>query len=270
MTPQLLYFISSLLIIGASVKSFTQLTRWKGVLLMAASVVYSIFCFFAFTRGGEEVMAQVVKEYARNYPTSMALALIYCGVLLNVITCIWIWVRGGLWKWCLAIAVVFCGVGACAGFWLDVSPLQSWYEYCRSFMGATGHVLGLTYVEFCVIGNIWVQLATIAGTAIFLFCASCRCLRSCSGGIRLLSVGSILAALLQIAASVLLLIRYAGTMSESFTRCVNDLFGLAGMAGVSYMVINLFAYVFAWVLLLVFNVGMGRFLMKRGELKIME
>lgn len=116
-------------------------------------------------------------------------------------------------------------------------------------------------------GNIWLPCASFIGTAIFLVCASWRCLRSCAGGVRVLSVGSIVVGLLEIVGSVMLLRHYAGTMDEAFDRCVNDLKDLAAATGTSYQGANLIVYIATGVCLLAFNIAMGRYLMRRWRSK---
>lgn len=132
-------------------------------------------------------------------------------------------------------------------------------------MAIVGWVLGLTYVEFCVIGNIWIPCAAIIGTALFLIYASFGCLKLRPGSIRILTVGTILFAVLQIVMSILLLYHYAGTMHDAFFRCVHDLRYLAAIAHTSYEAVNIFLWVFVGVSLLTFNITMSRYLMKRGS-----
>lgn len=168
MIASLIFFITSLLIVGAAVKSFSSLTKRDGVLLLTASALYSTFCLMAFIKTigvtPEQITAQII-----GGPENMAVAkvgldtmiwqgmtLAFCGgTLFNVVTSIWIWLRGGLWKWCLTMVAAFCVVGVCAGLLMGVSPIQSLFALCCAFMAAVGLVLGLCYVDICVIGNIW-------------------------------------------------------------------------------------------------------------------
>lgn len=279
MIASLIFFITSLLIIGAAVKSYRNLSRWNGILLLAASAVYSVFCLMAFIKSigvtPGQVFAQVMgqpHEPVILHPDidmnsfSLYMTLTFCGgILVNVVTSIWVWLRGGLWKWCLTMAAAFCVVGACVGLLGGVSPIRSLFLFCCAFMAAVGWVLGLSYVEFCVIGNIWVPCAAFICTAVFLICASWRCLRACGGGVRILSVVSILIGLLTIVGSVMLLCHYAGTMQEAFNRCVGDLYSLSDMFGPSYQAVNLIIYVVGGVALLAYNIAVGRYLMKRSR-----
>lgn len=266
MAVQLLYFITSLLVVGASVKVFSHLSRWKAVMLVAASVVYSIFCFMAFRLEIEqsEEMSILLQEFDASLIAMAVNLAFWGGILFNVVTSVWVWLRAGLWKWCLAMAAGFCVVCVGAGLVVGISPLIALFGGCCGFMAAVAFVLGLTYKEFCVIGNIWVPCAAIIGTAMFLIYASWRCIKSGKGDLRVLPVASSVLALIQIVGAIVLLFHYAGTFDEAFDRCRNDLLYLADIANTSYEAVNIFIWVFFIVAFLAYNIAAGRHLLKRS------
>lgn len=273
MLLSLLYFVSSLLIIIIAIKSFFRFSRRNGLLLTVVSAIYVIYSFFVFEKMAGLVPAITIGQFIAQqgfdttsfpYPLSLVINVALCGgILFNTLTAVWIWLRGGLWKWCLTMLVGFCIVSACAGIPIGISPLYSLFGVCCAFMASVAWVLGLTYVEFCVIGNIWIPCAAIIGTAAFLVYASSSYLRFHSGMTRVWSIGTIVFALLQIIGAMLLLHHYAGTMHEAFYRCVQDLKLLAALAHTSYEAVNIFLWVFIGISLLAFNIYVGRCLLKR-------
>lgn len=266
MLLSLLYFVSSLLIIIIAIKSFFRFSRRNGLLLTVVSAIYVIYSFFVFEKMAGLVPAITIGQFIAQqgfdttsfpYPLSLVINVALCGgILFNTLTAVWIWLRGGLWKWCLTMLVGFCIVSACAGIPIGISPLYSLFGVCCAFMASVAWVLGLTYVEFCVIGNIWIPCAAIIGTAAFLVYASYCCLRS--GVMVILTIITSILGIIQIASAIFVLYHYVGTMYEAFYRCVQDLKYLAALAHTSYEVVNIFIWVFVGVSLLTFNIVVGR------------
>lgn len=116
-------------------------------MLVAASAVYSIFCLVACIKMtlGRPLDPVIAKQ---GFDSMICATVASCGgMLVNVVTSVWIWLRVGLWKWVLTMTAAFCAVGAFAGIQLGVSPIESLFALCCAFMAAVGVVHGFSYVE---------------------------------------------------------------------------------------------------------------------------
>lgn len=270
-----IYFITSLLILSAGTARFNKDFLVKSVGILCATLVYCVFCFIAFGKLQGFLPSQSIEHFisqhgydATRFPFSVSNLIqvaLTGGCAFNLFTALAIWRKVGFWKYCIISVLLFCLVGLAVGPFIGLSPIYSLFDLCCAFMASVAWVLGLTYIEFCVIGNIWIPCAAIISTAIFLVCASCRYLRSHSGMTGVWAIGTIIFAFLQIIGAMLLLCHYAGTMREAFFRCVQDLKLLAALAHTSYEVVNIFLWVLVGSSLLAFNIFVGRRFLKRNR-----
>ncbi len=268
-----LFFSTSLLILSAGIARFNKDTLVKSVGVLCATLIYCAFCFIVFGKLQGFLPSQSVEQFisqhgydASRLPIAVSnfvqLALIG-GCVFNLFTVLAIWWETGFWKYCIVTVLLFCLAGVVFGPVIGQSPICSLFGLCCAFMASVSWGLGLTYAEFCVIGNIWIPCAAIIGTSSFLVYASWRYMRSHSGMTRVWPIGTIVFAFLQIIGAMLLLHHYAGTMHEAFYRCVQDLKLLAALAHTSYEAVNIFLWVFIGTSLLTFNIYVGRCLLKR-------
>lgn len=268
-----IYLITSLLILSAGTARFNKVNLAKSVGILCGTLVYCVFCFIVFGKLQGVLPSQSVEQFisqhgydAGRLPIAVSnlvqLALIG-GCLLNLFTVLAIWRKTGFWKYCIVIVLLFCLAGVLIGPVIGLSPIYSLFGLCCAFMASVAWVLGLTYAEFCVIGNIWIPCAAVIGTASFLVYASWCNMRLHSGMASVWPIGTIIFAFLQIIGAMLLLYHYAGTMREAFYRCVQDLKLLAALAHTSYEAVNIFLWVFVGTSLLAFNIFIGKCFLKR-------
>lgn len=254
-------FITSFLVVGAAMKVFRRLVLWKATLLLVASVCYVLFCFVAYGKMEGFIQATSIEQMisrlgydVSELPVSIASMLNggFCvAIVCNVCTSVWIGRVGSFWKWCLAVAVCFCAVCACCGPLVGMSPLFSLFIGCCGFMATIGWILGLTYVEACVIGNIWFPgvLLLVAGSyLVYALLQVCRS-RGVSVAFKVSSFFVAVLGALQILFTILILAHYAGTMKYAFSTCVADLNAIAGVLHTSYEAVNILIYVFGLVIL---------------------
>lgn len=163
--------------------------------------------------------------------------------------------------WLMAATVVyvlFCAMvyGRCTGFLPGVAIV--------------GWAFGLTYVQFCVIGNIWVPCtAVIAASGYLVYAAVSRfgALSAAQKAVRVLAVG---AAAVQIVAMVMLLRHYAGTFDYAFYECVRDLKMIAAMFGTTYIIVNIVIYVLLGVILLALDIIAARLLLSGASRRMVS
>lgn len=268
-----IYFITSLLILSVGTVRFTKGYFFKSVGILCATLVYCVFCFIAFGKLHGFFPSQNIERFISQHGYDAAIlpfsvsnliqVVLIGGCIFNLLTALAIWWKTEFWKYSIISIFIFCLVGLGIGPVIGLSPIYSLFALCCAFMASVAWVLGLTYVEFCVIGNIWIPCVAIISTAIFLVYASRCYLRSHSGMTRVWAIGTIIFAFLQIVGAMLLLYHYAGTIREAFYRCMQDLKLLAALAHTSYEAVNIFLWVFIGTSLLAFNIYVGRCLLKR-------
>lgn len=259
-TTGIIFFLSSLLIVFTS---FFRLYKYRDCrYLTVLSVIYSVFCFMAFGKIAGFIAAQSIESIVTQYgydasrlPVSVS-GLIKCGLIggctFNLFTAIWIWLRGGFWKYCLISVVLFCIVGLAAAPVVGISPIYSLFGMCCGFMASVAWVLGLTYVEFCVIGNIYVPALAVILTAIYM-------VYNCRTAYNIIVKDLVtLSGISQMAAVILLLWHYWGSYDYAFYQCVKDLRGLADRYHTTYEAVNIVIYVLIIPAFLAVDIIIGR------------
>lgn len=263
----LFFFISSLLIIAAVFCTMKTRNTTSKVSLIVGAFLYSAFCFVAYGKMSGLIPTVSIPEIVRQKgfdPRSLPISIesiIQCGFLMgifmNVVTSIWVFLRKGFWGWCLMITAIFCIGGIVSGPLVGVSPVISLFGLCCGAMAVVGWVLGLTYVEFCVIGNIWVPCLGIIAASVYLICGCVKGL----GRHPIIAVLGIMFAVVEIIGMFALLWHYQGSMDEAFYTCVRDLRYIAALAGTTYEVVNLVIYVLGSVMLMSIDIVGGKLLL---------
>lgn len=231
--------------------------RW---MLLISTVLYFAFCALATARLCGIVPTQSIEQIVhqqgfdpRSVPVSVG-ALVHSGLIaligLNLLSAFWIWRGLGFWSWFLTCVVIFFVVGGVVGIVLGLSPIYVWFGVCCGIMAMVGWVLGFSYIEFCVIGNIWLHALAIIASAIYmmakvrnrqlLFKTLCFCW----------GIG-------QIAVMLILLFHYWGSMDYAFYLCVHDLRTLAATCHTTYQIINIIVYFPLFILPLQINLAIS-------------
>lgn len=259
-----IFFISSLFIIAAVFNTHEKRHMTSYVSLIVGALLYSVFCFVAYGKMSGLIPTVSIPEIVRQkgfdpgvLPISIE-SIIQCGflmgILMNVVTSVWVFLRKGFWGWCVLMTVIFCIGGTVSGPLVGVSPVISLFGLCCGAMAVVGWVLGLTYVEFCVIGNIWVPCLGIIAASVYL---TYRCVKG-FGRHPLIAVLGIMFAGMEIVGMLALLWHYQGSMNEAFYTCVRDLRNIADVAGTTYEVVNLVIYVLGSVVLMAIDIVGGK------------
>lgn len=263
MTASFFYFLSSLAIAAMAGARLRGHAGAGQIILFLLALAYCAFCFVAFGRMAglvptvsvADMIAQKGYDYGRlALPVDALLSgAFWLGTLFNLASAACVWRGVKLWKWIVGCIVAFC-IAACLGsLFVPISPLMALFGACCGFMAGVGWVLGLTYIQFCVIGNIWLQCATISAAAAWLiYRASSRL-----SVIRLAAIGF---GVVQILMCVATMVHYQGTMHDAFYRCVDDLNNLAAMTGSTYIAVNIYLYVLGWPLVIAADWLWGRLL----------
>ncbi|MDE6560524.1 MAG: hypothetical protein K2K75_03995 [Muribaculaceae bacterium] len=266
------FFISSILIIAAVFCTQKTRNNTSKVSLITGALLYSAFCFVAYGKLSGLIPTVSIPEIVRQkgfdpgvLPISIEF-IIQCGFLMgifmNVVTSVWVFLRRGFWGWCLLMTAIFCVGGIVSGPFVGVSPVISLFGLCCGAMAVVGWVFGLTYVEFCVIGNIWVPCLGIIAASVYLIYG---CLKG-FGKYPVIAVVGIVFSAIEIVGMLALLWHYQGSMNEAFYTCVRDLRYIAAMAGTTYEVVNLVIYVVGSVVLMAIDIVGGKLMIRTNSL----
>ena len=134
-------------------------------------------------------------------------------------------------------------------------------------MAAGAYALGLTYKEFCVIGNIYVQGLILVLSALSIFYTMVKIVKKKKSILRItMLIASAIYALLYFFGFALICRHYAMPLEEAFDLCVHELshFGQV-FYGVGYIGANIIIFVVGWLIVLAFNIIITMFLKKSGN-----
>ena len=142
-----------------------------------------------------------------------------------------------------------------------MAPIYTLFGLCCATMAVTGWALGLTYSEFCVLGNNWLQMGIVTASALWVLWRAWAALREHSCPINVANT----------AAGIVLGVCYCGlfasmahhypmSLDAAFTACVADLQALATAWHTNYYVINIVIYIIAFLAALCANVFTAKLL----------
>jgi len=173
------------------------------------------------------------------------------------------------WKWTgrtLAAAVLLLAIISIAiSIMGGLSFYMVFFDLCCGIMAAGAYALGLTYKEFCVIGNIYVQGLILVLSALSIFFTMVKNVRKKQSTLRIaMLIVSAVYASLYVIGFVLICRHYAMPLEEAFNLCVQELksFGQS-FYGVGYIGANIIIFVVGWIFLLILNVLINMFLNKQ-------
>lgn len=128
------------------------------------------------------------------------------------------------------------------------------FMMCCGVMRVLGNILGLTYREICVIGNVYLQGVLWAASSLLPMIAVIVAVikRREIGRIVTLGISMLYSAAYWIIFA-LLCWRYAPPLAPAFDRCVDDLYASAKMFGTTYEVVNIIFFVVLFGLCIVAN-----------------
>lgn len=249
----LIYFLTSLLIPGSAALRSRNGRRW----LTAAGALYALFCLTAFGKIAGLIPAAPLYDiiYQPGYDchllplplSAQLMAGFWAGAAFNLFTAVWIWWRGGPVWYGLAAVSGFCIGGFAAAPWVGLTPIDAWFSVCCITMAAVGWVLGLTYIQVCVLLDLWLPIAAVMSAAAYLIYTAVREPKP-------VSIPAVVAGAIQLAAGIVMTVHYAGPLAPAFYRCVRDLHYGADALHLPYMLFNIVAYGLLFIGLLVLDI----------------
>lgn len=278
----LMALASSLAIVAAAGFSFVRKRVWYNGIVAASAVAYSLVLLLCALRlsgllpvaGGGHYVAYFNMRYAQSAYRQDIVAFFYmaggCLALANMVVA-WMLCRLGrgriTWKRLGGRLAAIAGVLVLASFVVSAvlfrHPASLFFGGCCIALDAVAYGLGLSYKEFCVMANIYLQGALLVISALFVLWMSVRRLRRnrTAKGVAAVLAAS-LYALAYAAGFGLLCARYHLPYDYAFDKCVNDLLNFYFPA-VDYFWTNVLVFVVIWLLLFAANVWMGIVLKKK-------
>lgn len=175
------------------------------------------------------------------------------------------------WKWTgrtLAAAVLLLAIISVAiSIMGGLSFYMVFFDLCCGIMAAGAYALGLTYKEFCVIGNIYIQGLILVLSALSILCTMVKIVRKKkSAPLIAMLIASAVYALLYVIGFILICRHYAMPLDDAFNLCVQELqdFGQS-FYNVGYIGANIIIFVVGWMILLILNVLMNIILKKYSQ-----
>lgn len=127
------------------------------------------------------------------------------------------------------------------------------FDLCCEIMSGIGHLLGFTYKEICVIGNIHVQGGIwLLSALIPIITMMLR--KQTSLTWKLFWAFAIILGIIHAILFAVLCERYSFPVTEGFDICVNDLHYIAKNYNTTYQAVNIYIFVIGWLLSIVWNI----------------
>ena len=273
------YLIMEILLIisifAVFLSAVCQLVLRKTLVSIAVTIAAISYCailflgFARFTGFLPEVDSRLTSQaiaYMHTYLQDSVYTMT-CGFLiaLNVFVTCCIWWHMRLSYFIIVIVTVFLIVGCLISAFANYSPLITLFGTCCAFMAVVGYAMGLTYEEFCVIGNNYLQAFFVLLSSIWL------CLNAWINNKQKPSVMNWISSLTSSFLVLLYLLMFVSVckaypppLEYAFHVCVKDLYCLADCWHTTYYHVNILIYVIAFIASIATNV-LTVFLLKKSK-----
>ena len=249
-------------VLGTALWRVLRDTRAGSVAVTIAALCYCIVLMLAAMRfcgylpAVDDRLTNNALGYIKNYlGDDLQVLLSAVIVVVNAFVACAIWWRMPLRWFVAAVVAGFLLLGCAMSLFNSTSPLVSLFGTCCAFMAAVGYALGLTYKEFCVIGNNYVQAGLVAASTLWLAVESWQVVKRQPSFASWLDTA--LSSLLVCAYGKLFWVictAYPLPLKRAFDMCVDDLYGLAATWQTTYYHVNIIVYVIAFVAAISCNV----------------
>ncbi len=261
-------FATSLFIVWQSWKTFVNNHDESHAIVLGCSVFYSfVYLCGAIIRSYRLVVPAVENSdsiEARVTSMGMSLDMFYCGmavalVFIAAFNLILAWIIKKD-KWVMALQLGAIVVTMCIGSVLATvvnwqNPIVNFFTLCCGIMSAYAWILDLTYKEFCVIGNIYLQitLCLIASITPLWLAVKLVLKRGLSAQCLIQFFVCAINLVAHLLLFVIVCVHYWMPLDKGFDMCYDELNACAAATGLSYAVVNLIIFVFFFLLDIAFN-----------------
>lgn len=131
---------------------------------------------------------------------------------------------------------------------------------CALFLLLVGKIFHLTYKEFSVVFNLWIQGAVLLISSLLPLAGCCYVVASsCSWQNMFLTAFFLTYALINLWAFVSMCQHYGKDKDVAFDRCVLDLTSIAKSWGMSYHMVNLLIFILFYLMLIAINIALAHY-----------
>lgn len=241
-------FLTSLLVCLVSWLSIRREYKESSFFLLLGAIIYSSQFLYG-------IIAQLCHG---NSQDTVLLISTYGLSVVNVILAFIIYKSKHPISYLLIFVVVLlCVISIVATIFSGLSPFTNFFIACCGCMAYFAHVLELTYKEFCVLGNIYLQAAICLMAAIAPVMVCIR--KKIGASSRIKFSVSVMNFLIHGSLFVIICRHYWMPLEKAFDLCYNDLMHLASSTGFSYITVNLLIFVLLFVVDLIFNSMLYKF-----------
>lgn len=161
-------------------------------------------------------------------------------------------------SWGLLFVIIIIGLFSCIGTIVNgVNPLANFFIICCGIMAYFAFVFDLTYKEFCVLGNIYIQATICLLSAISPLMLSIR--KGIKGHLSMIMISFVaINAIAHIILYIIICKHYWMPMESAFNLCYRELVLCAATTGTTYIIVNLVIFVILFVVDLLYNAVLYR------------
>lgn len=220
--------------------------------------------FMGFLPAVNDSLTNQSLSHIQNYlPGMLPIMLTGVIVVVNLLLGVTIAKRISLLYFIIVVVVGFIVVGLLLSFFSNKTPIDTLFGTCCSFMAAVGFSLGMTYKEFCVLGNNFLQPLLVVLSALMVCLEAWRLVREDRLFVSWLNglVSSLLLGL-YVLLMVLVCRNHLLPFSTAFDNSVRDLSHLAETLHTTYVNVNILIYVIGFVVAIGLNM-LSRWLLRR-------
>lgn len=257
-------FISSLLPCYASLHRLKAEFKESSLFLFLGAVFYSFLFLYGITirlyLGNTKDEATVQQMYALAGQTGFGLQQLqtllvmstYALSVVNMILAYIVHKAKHPITFSLFFVIVLIGIlSIAATMFTGMSPFTNFFVACCGIMAYFAYVLELTYKEFCVLGNIYLQAAICLIAAIAPVLVSVRTQKNKP------AIAKLIVSLVNFSIHGVLFFvickHYWMPLDPAFDLCYKELMQLASTTGTTYIFVNLVIFVILFVGDLIFN-----------------
>ncbi len=266
----ILIAFSTLAVLGVAVWRLFRDHDLKSVFVALFALIYAVVIlmgqarFMGFLPAVNDTQTAHELSHIQSYlPGMLFIMLTGLIVVVNILFGMSIVKRISLLYIIIVIVVGFVVIGCLLSFFSNKTTLDTLFGTCCSFMAAVGFSLGLTYREFCVIGNNLLQPLLVVISALVVCIEAWRIVKEDHSFISWLN--GLLSTLILGAYSWILLIacsKYLLPINAAFDNTVHDLSHVAKLWHTSYVNVNIFIYIIGFVAAIALNL-LARWLLRR-------
>ena len=185
--------------------------------------------------------------------------------LFHMFTAFIIWRKMSFGNYIMIVVAIFILLSMLFSFLVDINPIESLFVSCCGIMAAVAYALGLTYKEFCMLGNIYVQCAIMMWSGLYLLYKVVKLQKGKHGVLNV--IFGLLVTLYNVGLGYIMCwicYRYKAPLEPAFDLCYQDLMNIANTykatLGTNYEIVNIVLFIVVFLGVILMNIGLAKIL----------